>query len=92
MRECLGKHRPTFPKAILNGTCIFTTVQLQVHKMNPVRDGDTSQSTSNPVRDGETSQSTSNPVYVELNKQEQKWQFSWHKTLHRLVNETETKL
>ena len=52
MRKCLGKHScmsSPFPVAILNGTCSFPTVQLQVHKWNSVRDGDTSPSTSNPV-------------------------------------------
>ena len=34
MRECFGKHScmsSSFPIAILNGTCLFPTVQLQVH-------------------------------------------------------------
>ena len=34
MRECLGKHwcmSSSIPIAILNGTCFFPTVQLQVH-------------------------------------------------------------
>ena len=33
IRECLGKHSYTssFPIAVLNGTCFFPTVQLQVH-------------------------------------------------------------
>ena len=36
MRECLGKHScmsSLFPIAILNGTCLFPTVQLQVHNV-----------------------------------------------------------
>ena len=36
MSECLGKHSrmsSPFPIAILNGTCIFPTVQLQVHNV-----------------------------------------------------------
>ena len=36
MRECLGKHScmsSQFPIAILNGTCIFPTMQLQVHSV-----------------------------------------------------------
>ena len=36
MRECLGKHScmsSPFPLAILNGTCFFPTVQLQVHNV-----------------------------------------------------------
>ena len=40
MLECLGKYssmRSTFPLAILNGTCFFPTVQLQVHILYPER-------------------------------------------------------
>ena len=40
MRKCLGKHSyisSPFPIAILNSTCFFLTVQLQVHNENPVR-------------------------------------------------------
>ena len=36
MRECLGKHScisSPFSKAILNGTCFYPTVQLQVHNV-----------------------------------------------------------
>ena len=36
MRDCLGKHlcmSSPFPKAILNGTCFFPTVQRQVHNV-----------------------------------------------------------
>ena len=36
MRECLGKHSctsSTFSIAILNGTCFFPIVQLQVHNV-----------------------------------------------------------
>ena len=42
MHECLGKHScmsSTFLIAILNSTCFFPTVQLQVHYENPVRYG-----------------------------------------------------
>ena len=38
-RKCLGKHSCmsySFPIAILNGTCFFQTVQLQVHNANLV--------------------------------------------------------
>ena len=52
MRECLGQHScmsSTFPIAILNGTCFFPTVLLQVREKNKLWDGDTSQGTSNPV-------------------------------------------
>ena len=52
MRKCLGKHSCmsfSFPLVILNDTSLFPTVQLQVHKKNSLRDGDTSQCTSNPV-------------------------------------------
>ena len=41
MRECLGKHScmsSTFLLAILNGTCFYPTVQLQVHEENSVPD------------------------------------------------------
>ena len=40
MRECLGKHScmsSPFPIAILNGTCFFPTVQLQVHNVHSER-------------------------------------------------------
>ena len=39
MRECLGKHSCTsskFPIGVLNGTCFFPTVQLQLHIEHPM--------------------------------------------------------
>ena len=40
IRECLGKHMgmsSSFPIAILNGTCFFPTVQLQVYNVCSIR-------------------------------------------------------
>ena len=41
MRECLRKHScmsSTFPIAILNGTCFFLEVHLEVHNVNSERE------------------------------------------------------
>ena len=51
MRECLGKNScmsSTFPIAILNGTCFFQTVQLQVHDVYSERKNRNNLSTSKP--------------------------------------------